>query len=303
MSKLHMQVALNQPPQAVYRALTDTSAVAGWFAEHAEIVLEQKRYDFWGRYTPDTPDREAGRHPLLQHEAQKRLQFAWSVQGAETQVTFLLHQRDAESMFVVQHEGLNRDLSSGSFAIEDFWFLSLENLRRHLDHKPPVRCDFSGPITGDIRHEVEIDGPASAVFDALIRPEQLQRWIANRAAVEPEIGGRFDLGWGVPTVSKIVDIVPNQKLAISWHEETETVVTWTLAESGGKTRLTIVHSGFAPTKKTGGLQAGWLNFTSWVRSIVEYGPSWQPAILKLAPGTEAFYPASIQAAQSSIIES
>ena len=56
-----------------------------------------------------------------------------------------------------------------------------------------------------------------------------------------------------------------------WPEETETVVTWTLEELDGKTRLTLVHSGFAPDQPTGGLDAGWLNFMSWIKSLVEYG--------------------------------
>jgi hypothetical protein len=78
-------------------------------------------------------------------------------------------------------------------AYEDFWFLSLENLRRHLDGKPPVRCDYSQSMLGDIHHTIEIDAPPEAVYETLIKPEQLNRWIASNASVEPQIGGNYDL--------------------------------------------------------------------------------------------------------------
>ena len=78
-------------------------------------------------------------------------------------------------------------------------------------------------------------------------------------------------------------------------------VTWTLEGSGGKTRLTIVHSGFAPDKPTGGYNAGWLNLMSWIKSIVEYGPDWKPPLIPLADGMESYYAASIRAGQAHLI--
>ena len=41
------------------------------------LSLADARYDFWGRYTPETPTRESGHHPLVAHEANKRLSFRW----------------------------------------------------------------------------------------------------------------------------------------------------------------------------------------------------------------------------------
>src|SRR5262249_22018355 len=99
---------------------------------------------------------------------------------------------------------------------------------------------------------------------------------------------------------KILEIEPGEKLRLAWQEENrETIITWALEGSGGKTRLTLVHFGFAPDEKTGGLNAGWLNFMSWIKSILEYGAEWQPAIIQLSPGLELFYPASIGQAQGS----
>jgi uncharacterized protein YndB with AHSA1/START domain len=209
-------------------------------------------------------------------------------------VSIHLEARDDHTVVSVKQDGVPRSHDISSYTFEDFWFLSLENLRRHSDGKPPVRCDFSKPMLGDIRHTVEIDGTREAVFETLIKPEQLERWIASHATVEPHIGGRYDFGWNVAGPQKILELIPNEKLAYSWPEgDEETIVTWTLEESGGKTRLTLIHSGFAANKHTGGINAGWLNFASWIKSIVEYGAEWKPAFIPLTDQTRPFYPNSL----------
>lgn len=286
---LQMQIALKSTPDAILRAWTDH--LSAWFAEYADISLADKRYDFWGRYTPETPDRESGDHPLLAHEEGKGLTFRWHLAKEDRTVQISVQPRDDEQVLAIQVT---------PSAYEDFWFLSLENLRRHLDGKAPVRCDYSQSMLGDIHHTIEIDAPRETVYDTLIKPEQLNRWIASHATVEPQVGGTYDWGWGGTGTMpmKILEIVPNERLKLSGVENgVENILTWTLAESNGKTRLTLVHSGFAPDKDSG-LTTGWLNFMSWVKSISEYGDDWQPAIVRIAPEMTSYYAASIGKGQA-----
>lgn len=301
MSKVfQIQIILPAAPERLFEALT--SELAQWFAESANVSIPEKRYDFWGRYTPEAPDRDQGRHPLLDAETNRRLKYGWHILELDTTVDITLEVRAGNTVVVVTHDGVPRSHDISSYTFEDFWFLSLENLRRHTDGKPPVRCDFSKPMYGDIQHTVEIDGPHEVVFEALIKPEQLERWIASKATVEPKIGGRYDFGWNGTGPVKILELVPNEKLTYSWPEqEGETIVTWTLEESGGKTRLTLAHSGFAPARKTGGYNAGWLNFASWVKSIVEYGANWKPPVIPLSDQTRPLYASSIWEQQSEYV--
>ena len=120
------------------------------------------RYDFWGRYTPENPDREAGHHKIKVHELNKRLQFIWHWRGIDTTVTFSLHSKGNVTILAVEHDGGHHGSHTiGDYTMEDFWFLSLENLRRYLDGKPAdARVDFSEPMVGDIEHTIEIDAPA-----------------------------------------------------------------------------------------------------------------------------------------------
>lgn len=309
MTTLHMQIALTAPPERIFEALTTADQLNIWFAEQANVSLDEKIYAFWGKFTLGAPNQEAGQHRLLAYERNKSLKFQWFYQEAETTVAFYIEPREQGAILILQ-----QDVSPGSHNIskanfEDFWFLSLENLRRFLDGKAVVaRCDFSAMKPGDFSHTIDIDASPETVFDALINPAQLNRWIASNAVVEPVVGGKYDYGWkGIDGV-KILEIKPSEKLAIHWPEanpEAEapvnTVVTWTLEGSGGKTRLTIVHSGFAPTTPTDGIQAGWLNFINWIKSMLEYGAVWQPPYSRLSVGTESYYAASIGNAQTDLI--
>lgn len=284
----HMQIALKAKAEDILRAWTD--ALPHWFAEHADVSIPDKRYDFWGRYTPGSPNRDEGRHPLLGYEADKSLKFGWRLNEQDMVVEVTVQPRGDEQIVVVQFTNH-----------EDFWFLSLENLRRHLDGKAPVRCDFSRSMLGDIHHAIEIDAPPDRVFDILIQPEQLQRWIASQATVEPRVGGRYDLGWGSVASLRILELVPGEHLRLDWSDEQrQTILDWTLEESGGKTRLTLVHSGFTPDQDTG-MVNGWLNFMSWIKSIAEYGADWKPSIMRVKPEMLSYYPASIGAAQAEVV--
>lgn len=298
---LQIQMALDIAPDVVYHALTDSVALSAWFAEYADVALAEKRYDFWGRFTPDVPDQAGGRHPITSAVANHRLSYQWSIKGQPTTVDYLVGAKDGKTVLVVQQDNLNPDQLTFELANEDFWFLSLENLRRHLDGKPVTRCDFTMSMFGDVQHSAEIDAPAETVWDALISPAQVNRWIASSASIEPRVGGRYDLGWGEGLAAvKILELIPNEKLAYTWSERgaEDTVVTWTLAGSGGKTRLTLIHSGFADSDDNAGIKVGWLNFLSWVRSLSEYGAGWQPAIKRLQPQSQPYYAAGIWAAQA-----
>src|SRR5258705_3051552 len=192
---LHVQIALKAEPEAIYKALTDN--LADWFAEHADVSTAEKRYDFWGRFTPGTQTREEGHHPLLAYEPGKHLNYEWRSGKFDSVVDIHIIPRNGGNTVVVQQGNPNNPSHDiGVSTDEDFWFLSLENLRRHLDGKAPVRCDYTRSMLGDIQHTIEIDAPPETVFDVLIKPEQMQRWIASNAKVEPREGGLYDLGWG-----------------------------------------------------------------------------------------------------------
>jgi uncharacterized protein YndB with AHSA1/START domain len=300
-----MQVKIQAEAARVFQAITTTTALETWFCEHADVNLSVQQYDFWGRFTPDAPDKAHGKHPIVDITDNRLLTYDWHVKSIDTRVTLKLLGRDGHTILTLRQTNTQSG-SHQNAGLEDFWFLSLENLRRYLDGKPSeARVDFTHPMKGDIQHSTEIDASPARVFEVLLRPDELERWIATKATVDPQVGGDFDWGWGMPP-AKIIELEPDKKLAVSADEGTPenpktTVMTWTLEENAGKTRLTFVHSGFADDEDTSGIHAGWRNFMNWVRSIAEYGAAWQPPLVITPPDAIA-YPRSILEAQDQILD-
>lgn len=298
---VQMQVALAHPIATVWEKLTQTDAIKQWFAEEAHIDLHQNAYHFWGRFTPNTASRADGEHIITEQSA-SHLAYQWHSGDPKPHVIYRLKDHPTGSLFVVQQQKSDSaEPSFTSFDDEDFWFLSLENLRRYLDGKEVLRCDFSGPKTGDIHQELTIDGSAEAVYQTLIRPDQLERWIASRADLEVKAGGKLDIGWD-GLGFKMFDVEPNHKVSWEWQEGDKTTIsTWTLSESNGKTRVTFVHSGFGSTDPTEGLQTGWFNYLYRIKNMVEYGPSYVPPILQVPTEMAWIYAKSINDRQSELV--
>lgn len=302
--QMHMQQRLTAAPTTVFEALTEERALVTWFAEHASVSLSDGRYDFWGRFTPEVPDRENGHHAIDLLVPNRRLRYRWRLRGAETTVDFRLREQDGETVLGVWHNdvpGVPRG-QPGCYSMDDVWFFWLENIKRHVDGRPVVRCDFSGMSSSTVHHTLEIDGSPESVWSALIDPDQLNRWIASQASVDPRVGGRWDMGWPGEGAFRILELVPEKKLALEWEiDGTPTVVTWTLEGSGGKVRLTLSQSGFANGYRCDGEQAGWLNFMIFLGSLVEYGADWLPPIKELSTGVALLYASKIWQQQQDLI--
>jgi uncharacterized protein YndB with AHSA1/START domain len=305
-NQVEIRLALGHSPTAVYKALTDNEMLEVWFAEVADIDLAQKRYDYWGRFTPDNPDRKGGGHRMLVAIPDEHLRYEWPTSLGPTEVDILLKPYNGGTLLTLIHSTVaavqaEEIEASAVFPLEDFWFLSLENLRRFLDGRAVTRCDFSVHVTGDVVVAFDFEADAEQVFEALIRPDQLNQWIAYQAEVEPEVGGKFDYGWGAGDPFEVTEFEPNKKVAYMWEGVEgvfpQTVSSWTLKGSDGRTRLTLVQSGFVDDLYQDGLNIGWHFFLSWLRSLVEYESGWQPPIKRLSKGSENQYPASVVGGQ------
>jgi uncharacterized protein YndB with AHSA1/START domain len=159
----------------------------------------------------------------------------------------------------------------------DWWMLVLDNLASHLEGRGPgPRVDYTTLGGGEARVEADIDAPIERVYGALTEPAQLERWIAERATVELRVGGRYAYGWD-EGAAKILELVPNRKLTHTWEWSGEdTVVSWELEGSGGRTHLTIVHSGFTSDVDSAGYKVGWTAFVARLKRMLEGDESWRP---------------------------
>jgi uncharacterized protein YndB with AHSA1/START domain len=259
-------------PESVFDALTTTSALETWLAERADADVEQGRFQFWGRFTPEGDE---ARQELLEAERPSSLRFAWMLQDERTEVQIGLEPRESGTRLDLTHSGLVPREGAAPW-IRDWWFLALENLASFVENRSiGPRVDFTGFEQSVARIEADIDASPEDVFLALIEPARLERWIATKATVEPEVGGRYDFGWDHGPM-KILELESARKLAYSWQwSDTETVVTWELEGSAGKTHLTLVHSGFGPGPANEGYEVGWSAFVVNLKRMLELGDAWR----------------------------
>ncbi|HEY7696763.1 MAG TPA: SRPBCC domain-containing protein [Vicinamibacteria bacterium] len=283
--RIEIALEVAAPPSRVFEALTRASELERWFTEKAFVSETERRFDFWGRHTPGNPDREAGSHRLRAFEPEKRLAFEWNVRETDTTVEIALERSARGTSLRLTHDAPRRGATE--ISLSDFWLLSFENLRRFVEGgAPPVLCDYAAAPRGGVDLAVDIEAPPEAVFRALIKPEDLDRWMNARSTVEPVVGGRMSFGWPSDGPVRIVSIVPNEKLSYSWAHENdpETIVTWTLEAPNGRrtaTRLVLLHSGFGE-RDTEDFRTGWLKHLSWMKAMLERGGSWIPPAIRSA---------------------
>jgi uncharacterized protein YndB with AHSA1/START domain len=279
---LRLRARAGVPAETVRHALTDAGELRTWLAEHAEVDLPDT-YRFWGRHTPDGAEP---RQRLL-HVDDQSLRFSWPVAGVVTTVEFGLTAESADSTIVSVTQSDVPEWAdavaqdSGAAVLFTFWSLAIANLVDHVEGRPTTpKVDFT---TAELRAHVDIDASPAAVFDSLMTPAQYRSWSGANVDIEPKVGGRWAMGGfdapGEP--ARILELEPNRKVTLDWGDM---VSTWELADSGGRTRLTFVHSGFNDDDPPYAGWTGWLGGVAALRRYHEL-PDWRSIWVELAmPG-------------------
>lgn len=114
----------------------------------------------------------------------------------------------------------------------------------------------------DIDIQLLIEARPERVFEAWLKPELLEQWLARRAVVEPRVGGSYQLFWepeasqepkrGKKKGARITNLVPGEELSFDWrgpleHFETmgdTTAVFLRLEKRDGATLLRFTHTGW-----------------------------------------------------------
>jgi uncharacterized protein YndB with AHSA1/START domain len=138
-------------------------------------------------------------------------------------------------------------------------------------------------VTEEIRKTIVVDALPAVVFKALTDEKELAQWFPNQGAIlEARVGGAVEFKFLRPDGAeqtmqgRIVEIIPGIKLSYSWKfdsaPDSNEVVAWTLEPAdGGKTRVTLLHTGFKKPRQKDlesgmSLEAGWSHFISQLAS-------------------------------------
>ncbi|MFM1652496.1 SRPBCC family protein [Brevibacillus sp. B_LB10_24] len=95
----------------------------------------------------------------------------------------------------------------------------------------------------DIRHTGVFNAPISKVWDAVSTSEGLSAWFMPND-MKAEVGYEFHLNAGEFGMSpcKVTEVDPPNRLSFRWAKDW--TLTFELKDLGGKTEVTIIHSGW-----------------------------------------------------------
>ncbi|MFD8492653.1 SRPBCC domain-containing protein [Amycolatopsis sp. NPDC059657] len=265
---LRLRAVVPAPLKVTYEALTDPAALRVWLAEHAEVDLPGK-YEFWGRFTPDGAEP---RQRVL-HADERVIRFGWTVEGVEATVEFELAEDEDGTLVTLSHSDLPSfeevigDKAGARGALHTFWSLAIANLADYLAGRELTpMVDFT---VSELRASVTIDAAPEKVFDSIVQPEVFRKWFGAHVDIEPRLGGRFAMGGFEldPGGAKFVEFEPGRKAALLFADGETT--SWELEGSDGKTRLTMMHSGFDPANPPYAGWGGWLGGIAGLRHYLE----------------------------------
>jgi uncharacterized protein YndB with AHSA1/START domain len=261
---LRLRAVVPASPKVVYEALTDPAALRVWLAEHADVDLPGK-YEFWGRFTPDGAEP----HQRVLHVDERTIRFAWTLDGVETTTQIEVAEDEDGTLVTLSQsdlpsfEDVLADKAGARGALQTFWSLAIANLADYLAGRELTpTCDFT---SSELHASVVIDAAPDTVFDSMIQPEVFRKWFGANVDIEPYVGGRFAMGGFEldPGGAKFVEFEPGRKATLLFADGEST--SWELEGSDGKTRLTMMHSGFDPANPPYPGWAGWLGGIAGLR--------------------------------------
>jgi uncharacterized protein YndB with AHSA1/START domain len=287
-----IEIYLDATPERVWRAVTDSKELAGWFCEHADVDLEQGRYDFWGRYTPGAPGRDFAHHPVLAVEPGHRLRYAWAVgrepgwryakdAAVELSLTVLDGGQGTCLRVVRKNEGPPPPNGGDP---EHFWGFALRHLRAWIElGRPGPRYDYTWPCeNGEFEIQAEVRAPREVVFN--------DTFSGYAGALEPGSPLTRFVRWGYAPGggTRMRSVSPGHSFSVEYlfsEHASPKVLEHRFEEEGGRTRITLTQSGFVAGRHARGVAMGFFSGfleVVWTREIE--GPWPTAPRVSLQPG-------------------
>lgn len=107
----------------------------------------------------------------------------------------------------------------------------------------------------------EIKAPIEKVWEALISPEEIEKWGAGPAEMDSSEGTKFSL-WGGDIYGTNIEVEPYQKLVQEWYGgkwEEPSILTIKLQKAGNTTKIELLHEN-VPDAEYKDIEQGWKDY-------------------------------------------
>ena len=137
---------------------------------------------------------------------------------------------------------------------------------------------------------IEIEAAPHVVFDYLVTAEGMTAWMGQRAVLEPQPGGAFEVDIaGSPIRGEYLEVAPPHRVVVSWGVAGSadlppgaSTVAFTLSPTARGTRVEVVHSGLPDPLRAGHVD-GWAHFLPRLVTVAEGGEAGEDDWMPLAP--------------------
>lgn len=279
--KNHQTMLIQAPLERVWNALTNSTELQNWFAEHIDVDIRVGgKYAFYGRDIPWGVAAESATGVIFELQDRKSIGWSWRFKDMNTTFGIEVEAKGGGTEARLSHEMPENEADYGYWIARDYSEVYLHNLKSYCETgeaacRPDYRNDRDVAVVS-----AEIAAPPEAVFAALTEPSVMSKWLSPKSKVDLRVGGEYTFGWthekdGVPEPAgprMILEVEPNRKLTYDWFygDEPPTQATWTIeTASGGKTRLTVTHSGFGPTCDVTDYISGWSSYLCQGKALLE----------------------------------
>jgi uncharacterized protein YndB with AHSA1/START domain len=122
-----------------------------------------------------------------------------------------------------------------------------------------------------------VAAPPEAVFDFLVDPEKILRWMGTEIEIEPEAGGKFwlNVNGSDIAVGSYTEVDPPRRVSFTWGWDGSddvppgsSMVTITLTPDGTHTILELRHAGL-PRGADDEHVKGWTHFLPRLTAVAE----------------------------------
>ncbi|MEZ5337710.1 MAG: SRPBCC family protein [bacterium] len=272
--ELRLAIDIQTGQEKVWQSLTDWQQLNGWLSDKADVDLAAGRFQMCGKRLPDSPCDGTDRFSFAGYEDGNRLELSWQFRADNTGLSFQLSGEGDACRVELAHTNVPRRGETEVTMIE-YWQWVLLALRGYCEsgERPSIFEFGAEQQTGQLEVGIDIAAERETVYNILASSDGLKGIFGGEGAeAELREGGKYSYGWGPnegPT--KLISFVPNEQLHTDWYHgnDPETFITWKLTGSGGRTRLTLVHSGFDNEARKHDYEAGWFHFLVALREIAE----------------------------------
>jgi uncharacterized protein YndB with AHSA1/START domain len=128
-----------------------------------------------------------------------------------------------------------------------------------------------------ITKEIFIECRPETLFAFFTDPDKMMRWMGRHVLLEPTVSGKYriDVNGHDIAMGEYVEIVPNEKIVMTWGWEKSKIVPpgsstveFKLTPKDRGTLLVLTHSNL-PAAEIASHQQGWAHYTSRLQTLAQ----------------------------------